>query len=114
MTRRATGSAFSEAKTRGSTFKVDATSVARLDTLAGAYESQELGPLRVRRENGEYRAEFESWCSGLGVEEQPNGEVLMVLTGAPFGGGRLRLPVADEGRTLVLDGGQNVYRFVKR
>lgn len=92
----------------------DAASVARLDTLAGEYESQELGPLRLRRKNGEAWAEFESWSSALGLEEQPNGEMLLVLTSAPWAGGLLRLQVADEGRTLVLDGAQTIYRFVKR
>jgi CubicO group peptidase (beta-lactamase class C family) len=93
--------------------KVDATSVARLEALAGEYQSQELGSLRLRRENAEYWAQFESWKSRLGLEDQPDGHVLIVLTSAPFGGGKLRLQVADEGRTLVLDGGQNVYRFVR-
>lgn len=94
--------------------KRDAASVARLDMLTGEYESQELGPLRVRRKNGEYWAEFASWSSASGLEDQPNGAMLMVLTSAPWGMGTLKLQVADEGRTLVLDGGQNVYRFVKR
>jgi hypothetical protein len=45
----------------------------------------------------------------LGVEEQSNGSRLVVLTSPPWSG--LRLQVADDGRALILDGGQNVYRF---
>ncbi|MGH6890516.1 MAG: serine hydrolase domain-containing protein [Rhizomicrobium sp.] len=93
--------------------KLDATSVARLEKLAGDYESHELGPLSLRRKNSGYRVEFESWSSALGVEDQPNGDLLVVLTSPPWAGG-LRLQVADEGRTLVLDGAQNVYRFERR
>jgi CubicO group peptidase (beta-lactamase class C family) len=93
--------------------KTDATSLARLEKIVGEHESRELGPLAVRRNNGEYRAEFESWSSALGVEEQPNGGFLVVLTGPPWVGG-VRLQVVDDGRVLVLDGGQNVYMFERR
>jgi CubicO group peptidase (beta-lactamase class C family) len=93
--------------------KTDATSLARLEKIVGEHESRELGPLAVRRNNGEYRAEFESWSSALGVEEQPNGGFLVVLTGPPWVGG-VRLQVVDDGRALVLDGGQNLYTFERR
>jgi CubicO group peptidase (beta-lactamase class C family) len=93
--------------------KTDATSLARLEKVVGEYESRELGPLTVRRNDGEYRAEFESWSSALGVEEQPNEGFLVVLTGPPWAGG-VRLQVGDDGRALVLDGGQKVYRFERR
>lgn len=93
--------------------KTDATSLARLEKIVGEYESRELGPLAVRRNDGEYRAEFESWSSTLGVEEQPNAGFLVVLTGPPWVGG-VRLQVVDDGRALVLDGGQNVYMFERR
>ncbi len=93
--------------------KTDATSLARLEKLAGEYESRELGPLVVRRKDDQYRGEFESWGSALGIEEQPDGGFLVVLTGPPWVGG-LRLQVVDDGRTLVLDGGQNVYRFERQ
>lgn len=93
--------------------KVDTTSVARLEKVAGEYNSRELGPLVVRWKDGQYRGEFESWSSTLGVEEQPNGGFLVVLTGAPWAGG-LRLQVVDDGHALVLDGGQNVYTFDRR
>jgi CubicO group peptidase (beta-lactamase class C family) len=93
--------------------KVDAASLARLETVVGEYESRELGPLMVRQKDGEYWGEFESWSSALGIEEQPKGGMLLVLTSPPWIGG-LRLQVADDGRALVLDGAQNVYRFERR
>jgi hypothetical protein len=67
----------------------------------------------VRQKDGEYWGEFENWSSALGIEEQPKGGVLLVLTSPPWIGG-LRLQVADDGRALVLDGAQNVYRFERR
>jgi hypothetical protein len=91
----------------------DATSTARLEKTSGEYESRELGRLAVRRNDGQYQAEFESWSSSLGVEEQPNEGFLVVLTGPPWVGG-LRLQVVDDGRALVLDGGQNMYMFERR
>jgi CubicO group peptidase (beta-lactamase class C family) len=93
--------------------RTDATSLARLEKVLGDYQSQELGPLTVRRKGDEYRGEFESWGSPLGIEEQPDGAFLVVLTGPPWVGG-LRLQEVDDGRALVLDGGQNVYRFERR
>ncbi len=93
--------------------KSDAASLARLEKVVGEYESRELGPLVVRRKDGQYRGEFESWGSALGVEEQPNGGFLVVLTAPPWVGG-VRLQVVDDGRALMLDGGQNVYRFERR
>jgi CubicO group peptidase (beta-lactamase class C family) len=89
--------------------KVDADSVGWLEELEGEYRSDELGPLILSRRNHQYWSDFESWNSTLGVEEQSNGSRLVVLTSPPWSG--LRLQVADDGRALILDGGQNVYRF---
>jgi len=72
----------------------------------------ELCTLIVRQKDGDYWAEFESWSSALGIEEQPKGDLLAVLTGPPVVG--LRSQVADDGQALVLDGGQNLYRFERR
>jgi hypothetical protein len=43
--------------------KVDTTSIARLEKVAGEYNSRELGPLVVRRKDGQYRGEFGSWSN---------------------------------------------------
>jgi hypothetical protein len=60
------------------TSTLGAASLARLKKVVGEYESRELGPLVVRRKDSQYRADFESWNSTLGVEEQPNGGFLVV------------------------------------
>ncbi len=57
-------------------------------------------------------SEFESFGSSLGIEEQPNGGFLVVLTRPPWLG--VHLQIVEDGRALMLDGGQNVYRFERR
>lgn len=99
-------------KTR-SRVKVDADSLAWLEEVAGEYRSEELGPLIVFRKNYQYWAEFESWKSTLGVEEQSTGNHLAVLTSPPWSG-TLRFQVADDRRVLTLDGGQKIYRFQRQ
>ncbi|HUJ41511.1 MAG TPA: serine hydrolase domain-containing protein [Candidatus Acidoferrales bacterium] len=99
--------------------KVDADSVKWLDGVVGEYRSNELGALAVERKSGQYLADFESWTSALGIEEQPDGNRVVVLTSPPWNGGAIaaggaRLQVAEEGRALVLDGGQNLYRFERQ
>lgn len=99
--------------------KVDADSVKWLEGILGEYRSNELGALGVQRKNGQYWADFESWSSALGVEEQPDGSRVVVLTSAPWNGGAIagggaRFQVTEDGRALVLDGGQNLYRFERR
>ena len=93
--------------------KVDADSVAWLEEVEGEYRSDELGPLILSRRNHQYWSDFESWNSTLGVEEQSNGSRLVVLTSPPWSGS-LCLQVADDRRALILDGGQNVYRFQRQ
>ncbi|HEV2388054.1 MAG TPA: serine hydrolase domain-containing protein [Candidatus Acidoferrales bacterium] len=99
--------------------KVDADSVKWLEGILGEYRSNELGPLALQRKDGQYRAEFESWSSALGVGEQPDGSRVAVLTSPPWNGGAIaagevRLQVAEDGRVLVLDEGQTLYRFERQ
>jgi CubicO group peptidase (beta-lactamase class C family) len=99
--------------------KVDADSVTWLDRVVGEYRSNELGPLAVQRKGGQYCAGFESWSSTLGIEEQPDGSRVAVLTSPPFNFGAIaatgaRLQVAEDGRALILDEGQTLYRFEKQ
>ncbi len=99
--------------------KVDADSVKWLEGVLGEYQSNELGALAVRRKDGQYWAYFESWGSALGVEEQPDGSRGAVLTSPPWNGGAIaaggaRLQVAEDGRALVLDEGQTLYRFERQ
>jgi len=99
--------------------KVDADSVKWLEGLLGEYRSTELGSLSVRWKDGQYRARFESFDSGLGVEQQPDGSRVVVLTSPPWNGGAIaaggaRLQVAEDRRVLVLDAGQILYRFERQ
>jgi len=99
--------------------RVDADSVKWLDRAVGQYRSSELGPLAVQRRDRQYCAEFESWTSTLGMEEQPDGSRVAVLISAPWNGGAIaatgaRFQVAEDGRTLVLDEGQTLYKFERQ
>ena len=99
--------------------KVDADSVKWLEGILGEYRSKELGPLTVQGKDWQYWADFESWNSALGVEEQPDGSRVVVLTSPPWNGGAIgaggaRFQVAEDGRALVLDGAQTLYKFERR
>ncbi len=93
--------------------KLGAEAAAWLEGMAGEYRSHELGPLFVRRKEGGYWGEFESWASPLGIEEQTSGRPLVALVG-PGLIHTLRLQVAGEAQALVLDQGQYVYRFERQ
>ena len=93
--------------------KLGAEAVAWLERIAGEYRSRELGPLVVRWKEGGYWGEFESWASPLGIEEQPSGRPLVALVG-PGLIHALRLQVADDAQALILDQGQQVYRFERQ
>jgi CubicO group peptidase (beta-lactamase class C family) len=99
--------------------KVDADSVKWLDGILGQYRGNELVPLAVQRKDGRYWGDFESWSSVLGVEEQPDGSRVAVLISPPWNGVAVaakgaRLQVAEDGRALVLDEGQTLYRFERQ
>jgi len=99
--------------------KVDADSVKWLERAVGEYRSTELGSLTVQRKDGQYWAAFESWSSSLGVSEQPDGSRVAALTSPPWNSGAIaagevRLQVAEDGRALVLDEGQTLYRFERQ
>ncbi len=92
--------------------KTDASATALIDAYIGDYACDELGPARISKSDAGFRIEFESWSSALGVEEQSTESRQIVLTSAPFLGS-LRLQISDEPNTLVLDGGQTRYKFVR-
>ena len=75
--------------------KVDPDSLAWLEALEGEYRSDELGTLSYPRKTINTGAEFESWNSPLGVEDQSAGNPLVVLISPPWSG-TLRLQVADD------------------
>ena len=99
--------------------KVDGDSLKWLDKVVGKYRSNELGQLTVQRTGGQYCAEFESWSSALGVSEQPDGSRVAAFTSPPWNSGAIaagevRLQLAADGRALVLDEGQTLYRFERQ
>lgn len=99
--------------------KVDAGSGKWLEGVVGEYRSNELGSLTVRRKDGQYWADFECWSSALGVGEQADGSRVAVLISPPWNSGavaagEVRLQVAENGRALVLDEGQALYRFERQ
>lgn len=99
--------------------KADADSIKCLEGTLGEYRSKELGPLTVQRRDGQYWADFDSWSTTLGVEQQSDGSKVVVPTGPPLNGGTfspvgVRLQVADDGQSLVLDAGQTLYRFERK
>lgn len=107
------------ASKRLSRVRVDAGSVKWLERIVGEYRSNELGPLAVRRKDGQYWADFECWSSALGVGEQPDGSRVAVLISPPWNSGavaagEVRFQVTEDGRALVLDEGQALYRFERR
>jgi hypothetical protein len=92
--------------------KTDPAATAWINAFVGRFVSEELGPACVLRNGEGYRIEFESWSSDLGVEEQSSDSRQIVLTSAPWLG-TIRLQVSDDQNTLVLDGGQTRYKFVR-
>jgi CubicO group peptidase (beta-lactamase class C family) len=93
--------------------KLGTDAAAGLEGVAGEYRSPELGPLVLRRRQGGYWGEFESWASPLGIEQQPDGRSLVASVG-PGLIRALRLQVADDAQALILDQGQCVYRFQRQ
>jgi hypothetical protein len=93
--------------------KLGAEAAEWLERIAGEYRSRDLGTLVVRRKDEAYWGEFESWASPLGIEEQHSERPLVALVG-PGLIRALRLQVADDARALILDQGQNVYRFERQ
>lgn len=93
--------------------KLGAEAATGLDGIAGEYRSRELGALIVRSKEGRYWGEFEGWASPLGIEEQPSGRPLVALVG-PGLIHAFRLQVADDAQALILEQGQQVYRFERQ
>jgi CubicO group peptidase (beta-lactamase class C family) len=93
--------------------KLGAEAVTWLEGIAGEYRSRELGPLVVRRKDAGYWAEFESWASPLGIEEQAGGRPLVALVG-PGLIHAFRLQVSDNAQALILEQGEQVYRFERQ
>lgn len=91
--------------------KTDPASIAWIADFTGHYVSQELGSATISKSADGFRVEFESWSSDLGIEQEPDNSRQIVLTTAPLIGVKLQL--TGDPNTLVLDGGQTRYQFVR-
>ncbi|MFT4113570.1 serine hydrolase domain-containing protein [Silvibacterium sp.] len=81
-------------------------------SLLGDYRSEELGSARVVRDGDGFVMHCESWSSALGTRQDVSGKNLLVLTSAPWNG-EFRFQPVEDGSVLLLDGGQQKYRFVR-
>jgi len=92
--------------------ETDTASTAWIGDYTGRYDTEELGPARISQVGEGFQIEFESWSSRLGVEEQSSKSRQIVLTSAPWLG-TIKLQLTDDPNTLLLDGGQTKYEFVR-
>jgi CubicO group peptidase (beta-lactamase class C family) len=98
-------------KVLGERIKTDAGSTAWIAGYTGRYVCEELGAATILRVGDGFRIELESGWSALGVEEQASTSRQIVLTTAPWVS--VKLQVTEDPGTLVLDGGQKKYEFVR-
>jgi hypothetical protein len=91
--------------------KTDAGSTAWIRDYTGHSVSEQLGSACISQMGDESQIEFESGSSNLGVEEQSGKSRNIVLTTAPWLSTKLQL--TDDSNTLLLDGGQTKYAFVR-
>jgi hypothetical protein len=91
--------------------KTDADSIAWIRDYTGHYLSEALGAACISQIGDDFQIEFESGSSKLGVEEQSGRRGRIVLTTAPWLSTKLQL--TDDPNTLLLDGGQTKYAFVR-
>lgn len=81
--------------------------------LADRYESQQLGPLDVRREQGQVILDSGLWSTPVAEKTNPDGTTSIVFTSSLFLGMELLIGKAEGKRTLSIDDGQHKYVFVE-
>ena len=91
--------------------KTSSPETAWIANFVGQYRCEELGPAEIFKCGTGYRIQFESWTSDLGAEEQSSRSRQIVLTSPPWIG--VRLQVSDSSGSLILDGGQTKYTFMR-
>lgn len=89
--------------------KTDAESTAWIGEYIGHYRSKDLGAARISRSEDGFAVEFESGSSKLGVEQSGTSRNI-VLTTPPW---TTRLQPTHDPNTLVVDGGQTTYHFIR-
>lgn len=89
--------------------KTDAASTAWIREYAGHYISKELGPAHISQAGDGFQVDFESGSSKLSVEQSGTSRQI-VLTTPPW---TTKLQPTDDPNTLLIDGGQTKYQFVR-
>jgi CubicO group peptidase (beta-lactamase class C family) len=89
--------------------KTDAASTAWIRDYTGHYVSELLGPAWISQIGEDFQIEFEAGSSRLGVEDSGTSRHL-VLTTPPWA---YQLQLTGDPNTLLLDGGQTRYEFVR-
>jgi hypothetical protein len=89
--------------------KTDAESTAWIREYTGHYISKELGPAYISQVGEGFQIDLESGSSKLGVE-QSGMSWHIVLTTPPW---TTKLQPTDDPNTLLVDGGQTTYQFVR-
>jgi CubicO group peptidase (beta-lactamase class C family) len=89
--------------------RIDAESTAWISNFIGNYKSEELGIARISRAEDGFEIELESGSSKLGAEQSGMSRNI-VLTTPPW---TTRLQPTDDPNTLLVDGGQTTYRFIR-
>jgi CubicO group peptidase (beta-lactamase class C family) len=89
--------------------KTDVESTAWISGYTGHYISKELGPAYISQMGDEFTVDFESGSSRLGVEQSGMSRQIVLIT-PPW---TTKLQPTDDPNTLLVDGGQTKYRFVR-
>jgi CubicO group peptidase (beta-lactamase class C family) len=89
--------------------KTDAEAMAWVREYTGHYVSKELGPAYISQSGDGFHVYFESGSSRLAVEQSGTSRQI-VLTTPPW---TTRLQPTDDPNTLLVDGGQTRYEFVR-
>jgi CubicO group peptidase (beta-lactamase class C family) len=89
--------------------KTDTESTAWISEYTGYYVSKELGPARITQAGDGFQVEFESGSSKLAVEQSGASRQIVLIT-PPW---TTKLQPTDDPNTLLVDGGQTIYQFVR-
>lgn len=84
-----------------------------LDGLARHYVSDELGPLDIRRDNGEVIFDPGMWSSPVATKANPDGTASLILTDGSFLGMPYVIGRDGDKRTLTFNDAQRTYVFIE-
>jgi CubicO group peptidase (beta-lactamase class C family) len=81
--------------------------------LASHYVSDELGPLDIRRDNGEVIFDTGMWSSRVTTKANPDGTISLILTSGSWLGMPYVIGKDGDKRTLTLNDAQRTYVFTE-